>query len=283
MDLEDWEILPDDGFLQIHDDGGNMIFSRKYTSDSKNELKMNYFICPSPKPSSQFVDTTQHSPRVLNQVVPFQVQLDTTSQQTTNDHQEVIVTKDVITKVPLEINMLPSKNIIVEEIIKTPNSGEDQDQFSQVFFKKMKENEFENMIKMDSPKSNNKTILSQVDAEPFQFEEKEEDLEVDKEIVIKKIEENNNSGLNLLNKSLNGIGAICSFGVAAAATICIIFMGNHQKQKQNQKLRFQIFTDDKRIKQVVHHATRLNEAISAVRGVPVTRAHITVGGYYDGL
>lgn len=38
-----------------------------------------------------------------------------------------------------------------------------------------------------------------------------------------------------------------------------------------------------RIKQVVHHATRFNEAMSAVRGVPVTRAHITVGGYYDAL
>lgn len=280
MDLEDWEILPDDGFLQIHDDGGKMIFSRKYTSNSKNEFNMNYFICPTPKPS-QFVDTTEHSSRVPNQIVPFQVQLDPTFQETTND-QEVIIAKEVISKVPLEINMLPSKNI-VEEIIKSPNFGEDHDQFSQVFFKKMKENEFENMIKMDSPKSNNKTILSQVDADPFQFEEKEEDLEVDKEIVIKKLEENNNGGLNLLNKSLNGIGAICSFGVAAAATICIIFMGSHQKHKQNQKLRFQIFTDDKRIKQVVHHATRLNEAISAVRGVPVTRAHITVGGYYDGL
>lgn len=38
-----------------------------------------------------------------------------------------------------------------------------------------------------------------------------------------------------------------------------------------------------RIKQVVDHATKLNEAIAAVRGVPVTRAHITVGGYYDAL
>lgn len=140
------------------------------------------------------------------------------------------------------------------------------------FFKKMKENEFDNM-KIDSPKSINKSLLSQ-------FEEKTEDFEVEKDEII---EENGNSGLNLLNKSLNGIGAICSFGVAAAATICIIFIGNHQKHKQNQKIRFQIFTDDKRIKRVVQHATRLNEAISAVRGVPVTRAQITVGGYYDAL
>jgi hypothetical protein len=31
----------------------------------------------------------------------------------------------------------------------------------------------------------------------------------------------------------------------------------------------------------VQHATKLNEAISVVRGVPITRAHITVGGNYD--
>lgn len=247
MDLEEWEILPDDGFLQIHDDDGKMIFSRKYSSDnSKNEFNMNYFICPSPK-SPQFVDTT-------HQLVP----LDQNFQETSNDQEKVIIPKEVITKVPLEL--------------KVPNFGEHHDQFAQVFFKKMKENEFDNM-KIDSPKSINKSLLSQ-------FEEKTEDFEVEKD---KKIEENGNSGLNLLNKSLNGIGAICSFGVAAAATICIIFIGNHQKHKQNQKIRFQIFTDDKRIKRVVQHATRLNEAISAVRGVPVTRAHITVGGYYDAL
>ncbi|TMW92853.1 hypothetical protein EJD97_012480 [Solanum chilense] len=245
MDLEEWEILPDDGFLQIHDDDGKMIFSRKYSSDNpKNEFNMNYFICPSPE-SSQFVDTT-------HQLVP----LDPNSQETSNDQEKVIFPIEaMITKVPLEL--------------KVPNFGEHHDQFSQVFFKKMKENEFDNM-KIDSPKSINKS----------QFEEKTEDFEVEKDEII---EENGNSGLNLLNKSLNGIGAICSFGVAAAATICIIFIGNHQKHKQNQKIRFQIFTDDKRIKRVVQHATRLNEAISAVRGVPVTRAQITVGGYYDAL
>jgi hypothetical protein len=31
----------------------------------------------------------------------------------------------------------------------------------------------------------------------------------------------------------------------------------------------------------VQHATKLNEAIAAVRGAPITRAHITVGGNYD--
>ncbi|KAG8486496.1 hypothetical protein CXB51_019868 [Gossypium anomalum] len=37
------------------------------------------------------------------------------------------------------------------------------------------------------------------------------------------------------------------------------------------------------MKQVVHHTTKLNEAISVVRGVPITRAQITFSGYYDGI
>ncbi|KAL2559103.1 Uncharacterized protein Fot_03842 [Forsythia ovata] len=59
----------------------------------------------------------------------------------------------------------------------------------------------------------------------------------------------------------------CSIGVAVA-TVCIVVFGTRQKskQQQNQKLQFQIYTKDKRIKQVVHHATKLNEAISTVRG-----------------
>jgi hypothetical protein len=38
-----------------------------------------------------------------------------------------------------------------------------------------------------------------------------------------------------------------------------------------------------RIKQVVHHATKLNEVFAASRGVPLSRAHITYGGHYDGV
>lgn len=34
---------------------------------------------------------------------------------------------------------------------------------------------------------------------------------------------------------------------------------------------------------MVHHATKLNEVIAAAKGVPLSRAHITYGGYYDGL
>ncbi|KAL8467386.1 hypothetical protein ACS0TY_030873 [Phlomoides rotata] len=59
-----------------------------------------------------------------------------------------------------------------------------------------------------------------------------------------------------------GIGAICSFGVAAAATFCIIVFSHHKKP------RFQIYSTHKVIQQ-------------AMRGVPISTARITCGGYYD--
>ncbi|XP_009797309.1 uncharacterized protein LOC107789114 [Nicotiana tabacum] len=242
MDLEtEWEILPNNGLLEIHDYGGQNISFRKY--------------------DSQFVDSTEHS-RVPNQlIVPLPNQLNPSIQNIQEDDE---VIKEVITKVPVE-----GATVVENE----------QDQVSQVFFKKMKETEYENM-KLDSPKFSNKTCVSQIDSDPLQFEDNAE--VIDKEsTVIKKREnmeadiEKNNSGLNLWNWSFTGIGAICSFGIAAAA-ICI-FIGNHQKQKQNkqnQKLKFQ-FSDDKKMKQVVEQPTKLNEAICGVRGVPITNKRIT--------
>ncbi|KAL7168805.1 hypothetical protein ACSBR2_033940 [Camellia fascicularis] len=295
MDLQEWEILPDDGFLEIHDDGGKKIFSRKYYGGgdpNTSVFNMNYFICPSPK-SQKTHPHHLHLPP-LN---PIPLQL---------DHQLAVKEEEVTNKVP-----------------KAPNIGgaveTDQDTVSQVFFKKMKENEFVDM-KMDSPKSSgSRGILPQpqIDAAPkFQFEdtnkkgeetmelEMETEMELELELEGKsgsemRIEkenrmeldsdENGNGGINLWKWSLNGIGAICTFGVAAA-TICIVILGSHHRNNQHrqQHQQFQIYPDQKRMKQVVQHASKLNEAMSAVRGVAVpltvTRAHFTFGGYYnDGL
>ncbi|KAA8516270.1 hypothetical protein F0562_016563 [Nyssa sinensis] len=279
MDLQEWELLPDH---EIHDDGGENIFSRKYGTDQKILFKTDYFICPSPNSQKKFVESSS----VENSIVPNQllVAVPTQLESTTGK-----------LSVPVEINMEPS---VITENIKVPNirvPESDQDMVSQIFFKKMKKNEFVDM-KMDSPKSGSKGIIPQIDAGTFQFEDKREAMEVEKELVSKtsKLDsemkqeakwEEKSGGLNIWKWSSTGIGAICSFGVAAA-TICIFIMGNSQRNKhhqQNQKLRFQIYTDDKRIKQVVEHATKLNAAMSAVGGVPLTRAHITFGGYYDGL
>ncbi|XP_057507521.1 uncharacterized protein LOC130790553 [Actinidia eriantha] len=302
MDLEEWELLPDDGFLEIHDDGGKKIFSRKYGSGPKSVFNTNYFICPSPTKSPKFAGLPTN-PRVPNQLVPVPIQLPETIGKAPDQEQ----VKEVTKVVPID-----------QKAKKAPNMGAveaAQDPVSQVFFKKMTENEFVDM-KMDSPKSSGRGIVPRVDPGMFQFEDRSEaykgevmegkpagsKIRVEKETVKTKktnldscIEgeqevgawEEKNGGLKIWKWSLTGIGAICSFGVAAA-TICIIILGSHQKnkqqqQQQNQKLRFQIITDEKRITQVVHHATKLNEAISAARGVAPTRAHTTIGGYYDGL
>ncbi|CAN1132306.1 hypothetical protein LINPERHAP2_LOCUS6929, partial [Linum perenne] len=162
----------------------------------------------------------------------------------------------------------------------------DQESVSQVFFKK--ETEFVDM-KMDSPKSPTATSSPspiwespRFDSGKFSFAGDGEIKDDDDDEAGK--EEDGDGGLNLWKWSLHGIGAICSFGFAAA-TVCIIIFGNHQRNKQLQQkqLRFQIYADDKRVKQVVQHATRFNDAMSAVRGVPIARAQVTFGGYYDAI
>ncbi|PIN20208.1 hypothetical protein CDL12_07107 [Handroanthus impetiginosus] len=271
MDLEEWELLPDEGYLEINDDQGKKIYSRKYTKGSGSVFQTNYFICP-PKSSPEFVDRTRPD-QLLR--VPIDLAPTTLKPHEGHDHQELV--KKESPKIPVEIKIMPpaaSENM---------ESFKEQDPVSQVFFKKMKETEFVDM-KVESPKAGaSREIVPQIEA--FQFEEEGDPCKegkVDSEIDLDEcdIEE---SGLNIWKWSLTGIGAICSFGVAAA-TVCIIILGSNLKNKHpqhNQKLQFQIYTGDKRVKQAVQRASKINEAISAARGVPFTRAHITFGGYYD--
>ncbi|KAF3442226.1 hypothetical protein FNV43_RR16142 [Rhamnella rubrinervis] len=306
MDLDEWEYLPDDGFLDYHADGEKKIFpSKRNNSETKSVFNMNYFICPSP--NSMRTDPTGNS-RVgsTNQLVPIQFEqpaLGKSPEGGDHHHHQQLVKE--ITKVPIEISDVKSTvsgKVLAPNDCAGGNLEADQDTISQVFFKKMKENEFVDM-KMDSPKSPTRSgggFVPQIDSGAFQFDEKDDhqgmetkssprmrnNLEAaDANKEVNWDGDDSEGGLNLWKLSFTGIGAICSFGIAAA-TICILFFGNQQKNQQhqlNQKLRFQIYTDDKRIKQAVHHATKLNEAISAARGIPLNRAHITYGGYYDGL
>ncbi|KAJ6422612.1 hypothetical protein OIU84_027558 [Salix udensis] len=223
MDLEEWELLPHDRFIDYHEDGEKKTFGASKRGGS-----------------------------IPNQLVPVPIELEpaTTIMDVLEDH--VISKKDVISVVPIDLNAVALPSATMAEVKEA-----DQDSVSQVFFKKMKENEFVDM-KLDSPKSSNTKgtgfVPPQIDAgSTFNFDEK-----------------NDHQGYLGDQLSLTGIGAICTFGVAAA-TICIFIFGSHQRNRhhqQNQKLSFQIYTDDKRIKQVVHHATKLNEAIAAARGVP---------------
>ncbi|XP_050213461.1 uncharacterized protein LOC126664889 [Mercurialis annua] len=287
MDLDEWEILPHHGgFLDYHEDddhGGKKkksFASTKHGSNQRSMFNMNYFVCPSSPPKNS---------RPSQQLVPVPFQLEP-AQELCSDKKPIDI------KVVIPSMIIPEINGSDQVAASSKEAEADQDPISQVFFKKMKENKFVDM-KLDSPESPTKGFVHppspQIDAAQFKFEDKGEVLEINKtnspriEDQKEKIwEGDDDDGLNLWKWSLNGIGAICSFGVAAA-TVCIIIFGsqqrNNQQKHQNQKFRFQIYTDDKRIKQVVHHATRFNEAITAVRGVPIARAHITYGGYYEGI
>ncbi|CAL0322801.1 unnamed protein product [Lupinus luteus] len=213
MDIDEWEILSDDGFLDFNEDDENQIFIGKKNSESKSVFD-NYF-CTSPRSRNH-----HHQGVVPNKLFHVPIQLEPRIAKTLDD-------------------------VLVEENTK-----------DHVFFK-IKENEFVDM-KMDSPR-----------------------MKVEKEMLRIMECDKDDDGFNLWKWSLKGIGAICSFGVAAA-TICVLFYGNQHKNKlhQHHKIQFQIYTDGKRIKQVVQHATKLNEAISvAARDVPLSRAHTT----YDGI
>ncbi|KAM3261389.1 hypothetical protein ACQJBY_052194 [Aegilops geniculata] len=99
------------------------------------------------------------------------------------------------------------------------------------------------------------------------------------------------AGFSVGKLRVNGVGALCSFGVAAA-TFCILVLGGrpqHQQQQrkimvQDQKSQFQVFADDERIHRAVEQASRLNQAVSSVMGGASTRgATVSFGGHYNGF
>ncbi|XP_071697613.1 uncharacterized protein [Rutidosis leptorrhynchoides] len=250
MDLEDegWVNIPYEGLLEVHDDGDDKIFSRKYVKSPLKLFKSDYF------------NTTQKSQNFVDDDEPI-------------DHKGDDV-KEMI-KLPVLITDSKESSYDLE--------SDDQDPIFQVFFKK--ENKFVEM-KMGSPKSNfQESNSSHIETGPFQYDENcSSDHTINCSSPTKMINEEDidweesNKRLNLLKWGLSGIGAFCSLGMVAA-TICIIILGNGKKhKKQNQKLRIQIYPDNKRIKQVVKKAS---EAMSAVRGVPLVQAQITYGGYYE--
>ncbi|PON47538.1 Transmembrane protein [Trema orientale] len=288
LDLDDgWELIPDDGFLGYRDDGEKKILYRKWSGSDSDGLMNDYFKHPLANNSRKVREKpgNRAPQRVPSQLVPvpIPIHLNPTTTRTRGenpDAEDEVVPPPTPPPPPIEV---------------------DQDSVSKVFFKKMKENEFVDM-KMDSTSPKSPTTRGgfmppQIDAAVFNFDDKVEAMPmVDnmssprmvnmKNISTSELEaDSSDDGLNIWKLGLTGIGAICSFGLAAA-TICILFLGSHHRNKnrlQNQKIRFQIYNDDKRIKQVVHQATKLNEAMSAVRGLPLTRAHVTYGGYYEGL
>ncbi|KAK4759022.1 hypothetical protein SAY87_020323 [Trapa incisa] len=259
MDLHEWELLPIEGFHSFSDDSEERsLLSSKRTAAMAADsltfftLDLDHFRCPPP--------TSRLSPPPPGRIVPVRILLD-----------------PPIRKGPAE---------------EGDPISEDQETVSQVSFKKMKENEFVDMKKvLESPRSAGSRPISPP-LEHFQFVEKlipdacsqGSSPEMDSDINLQDLtgEEASRGGLSLWKLGLTGIGAICSFGLAAATICAFIIIGSHQNSKQShRKIRLQIYSDNKRIKQVVHHATKLKEAISAGGGSPPSRAQITSGGYYQ--
>ncbi|GMI79058.1 hypothetical protein like AT5G18130 [Hibiscus trionum] len=279
MDIDEWVFLPEKRFLGINQDGDKQIQGGKRVSDAKLVFLADYF------------DKEQHLPK---QVVPVPFPLEPMILDVPRNDPGKEITK----RVPIDFGSTPS--MILEKIDKAgiESVEGDREVKTHVSFRKPSyNNESVDMTnKMDSPRSTTKGAIPQLDAAgTFNFDDDDDNEFLQnmsspkfKASAEKKAEadwEENSGAGSLWKWSLTGIGAICSFGVAAA-TFCIIIIGSQQRQKQhqqNQKLLFQCYTDDKRMKQVVHHTTKLNEAMSAARGVPITRAHITFGGYYDGI
>ncbi|KAK8712194.1 hypothetical protein V6N13_147441 [Hibiscus sabdariffa] len=59
--------------------------------------------------------------------------------------------------------------------------------------------------------------------------------------------EGNSGGISFWNRRLSGVGAICSFGFAAAATFCVIVLANQQRnrqQQEDQKVFSQHYSDE---------------------------------------
>ncbi|KAF5180566.1 transmembrane protein [Thalictrum thalictroides] len=273
MDLDDWEFLPDTGlFDDLYHHGNSRSrkgnFSREKSFDSKGVVR--------PFPTSVSVDA-------ISSVL--------------NDKESMIKNKELeISKVPfIDISMIPPINKDVNLVTAEP----DQETVSRVFFKKMKDNEFNDM-KMDSPRSNSSKGLKLL-TESAQFEDKEEiykgefnkisevvsDQGMEKEsenmdMNIKK-ESNWEGSLNIWGWKVNGVGALCCIGAAAATTICIVIFGSRRgnKNHHNHKIQFTIHPDDKKIKQVVQHEHILAQAIEAARAVPLNLngSHIFFGDY----
>lgn len=298
MDLEEWEILSDDGLLEFHPKDGKVMLSRESgIIDPKGVIEGNYFICPSPAPRRHIeTPNTSTVSRGRKQLVPVPIRFKPMVDK--NPDQELV--KDIREVPNIEISVAPP---VVLEMIKDPKwAAADQDMISQVFFKTMKENEFVDM-KVDSPKSISRELKPQIEVGPIQFEENEEvyrgegyehkppkmgiDVEIGKDYIPENEEKGcwDGGGLNIWRWRVTGIGALCSFGFTAAAISMFIF-GSHQRhkqQQQNQKLRVQIYADDKRMKQAARRSTKFNQALSSARGIPLTRAQISFGGYYDSL
>ncbi|KAL0709685.1 hypothetical protein Bca4012_016663 [Brassica carinata] len=258
MDLEDWELLPRDPYNDHEEEHEAAMM---ITRNTEKGFDMDYFICP----TQDSVGKTEFHRRVVpTQLIQVPVTWEPVSTVDETDHKK-------------NQDSVPSPRIT---------------------FKTEKENEFVDMridlpekFTTPLPQKDGKHSVSGGEYSDEMGTEVEEggDLSSKKEVEWEEEENICGEKMNMWKMGLHGIGAICSFGVAAAAaTFCVFFLGHNNSlqgcKNKNQILRFQIYSDDnKRMNEVVKRATKLNEAISVMKGLPLARAQISFGGYYDAL
>ncbi|RAL51768.1 unnamed protein product [Cuscuta campestris] len=276
MDLDEWEVLPEDGVLLVGDgDGGKRLFSGNTLGGAgggDSVFDMNYFVCPPPGHSSgQFVEITS---RETEGALPPPVQV----QVAAGDHQN----RDTASPLPLSV---PAQ---VEAGNRGAETGKEPERASQVFFKKKKESEFPSAdMKLDHPKSGNSAVVPQIDLGELYKADQGEDADSCSSPAGQAEDyrgrgteggDRETGGRNVWNWGMAGIGAIFGFGVVAVvSTVCILFIGRREEHhRQIHKLRFDICGDEKRMKQMVRDAGKMN-------GAAITGAHLTFGGHHEAL
>lgn len=224
MDLGEW-VLVDDRFYE---------FPKKPIFRPNGIVDMNYF-----SSNSEFSSYPSLIPKHYNR-----------GENLLDDKQ--VEAEEEVKDVPVvEISVVaPSYNI-------RPYLTGDQDLVSKVFFNKMKKN---SDMKIDSPpRTPSREPKQQFDMGLIQFEREDssEDVKVvdyeEKQEEESKRSEKMQGGcreggaINIWKWKVQGLGALCSLGVAAAATICIFIVGSRQRQSrlQDQRPRIQIHHDDK--------------------------------------
>ncbi|KAF3794465.1 hypothetical protein EJ110_NYTH07450 [Nymphaea thermarum] len=259
-DVDGWELLAGDGSLE---GGKGEPIPREVGSDHGALLDASYFICPA-SPSHPHTHLTTGSETALD---PMAV----------DENKDEGGPAEEIKEIPV-VDVSVLKEVVGDKVV-------------------IEENKFVDMKVADLPLGKEDLLQEPVKSNV------ENDLGGCESVPVKEAagfvgglveEEKSGSdgssgggggGFGIWGWKVTGLGALCSLGVAAA-TICIILLGRQrqmQRQQQSQKFRFNSCADESRIKQAVRQASRLNQAMSAVRGVPFTGAQITFGGSYNGL
>ena len=236
MDTNDWEFLSYDSLYDA-------------SLDSKSVLDLDdYDLCTSPKFKKASEASRNFHPREPKQVIHIPIQLEPRIGKAPDEGLVEQNTKDHHVEVPL----VPSSPTTIEKI-KGGILEADYDTVAHLF-SKIKE--------IESPRSIGRGLLfPSPDIGALKFEDKGGEaqeiimasprMKIEKEIATimdcgKEVGDSS-GGFNFWKWSLNGVGAICSFGFAAA-TICVLILGSQQRNnkiQQDQKIRFQIYTDDK--------------------------------------